>query len=664
MKRYLFAIVVTLFGCVAWSQTPPGAYGPSSGGGGSSTTSVSAIPGFPGVTSVPITSGLMAEYRMLPTENPCALVDYSGNGNNGTGCSGTAPTIIAVTGGMNFNGAAVEWASLPAALNSALSFMVYLTSYNSNGSTAVQSIVQGNGNGSSGNAIGLMLTRDCTGTNASLAPCPFATQHVSSYGNNAYRTQAKMTFEGSGTLALTMGTADVIYLNGNPSINTWNTSPFSSAGLQTVGNYQIGGSNSGAGSSVGTFTNFVGQIYYAAFWNRVLTSSEVAAAALYMQNAMAARGVPPSLGGGLIKNTNNQFVLDGDSIAAGPLGTIVLNGTWQITDVGLPGETLATVNGVTYGASLVDDPTSRPGAERNVTAVWAGTNDNCTTAAACAFQVGNLRNYCLGRRAVGYKCLVLTMLSRTSEDASKDLYNPEMRLQWPTFADGLVDEAADPLLGADGASSNTTYFPDGIHPSGFADANNVVPIIQRAINRLYGNKDFSSATVYTSAATAAVATTAGSQTGSVVTITITTPANCQVGNTMTLAGVTPAGYNGNWTIMTRSGTNVTFVGPSTALGVITIQGTGVCPQQQDADMYATLNFGVGNFSLESCVGYTGQRIYLQNINAVASTLLPFGSETITGAGAAPTTLTALTTAVLESELVSSAAGTCNWRRIQ
>jgi len=66
-------------------------------------TSQASIPGTPGITAVPVTSGLMAEYRILPTESACAIVDYSGSGNNATGCTSVSPTIIAVTGGLLFS---------------------------------------------------------------------------------------------------------------------------------------------------------------------------------------------------------------------------------------------------------------------------------------------------------------------------------------------------------------------------------------------------------------------------------------------------------------------------------------------------------------------------------------------------------------------------------
>jgi|SRR6267378_4731043 len=69
-------------------------------------------------------SGLMAEYRILPTETVTSLIDYSGNGNTATGTTGTAPTIIANTGGINCGGAGAV--TLPSALNSALTVMVYM----------------------------------------------------------------------------------------------------------------------------------------------------------------------------------------------------------------------------------------------------------------------------------------------------------------------------------------------------------------------------------------------------------------------------------------------------------------------------------------------------------------------------------------------------------
>lgn len=621
-----------------------------------------------------VTRGLIGFYPM--TEGSGTVVnDASGQANTcNFAAGGNAPAwVVGNSGGINYNGAAVEWVSCPAALNPALTIMVYIQSFNVNAAITPQSIVQGNGNGSPGNANGLMLSRDCVPTNGSIIGCPFASQYIASYSANAYRGVAKATFSGTGVIAETMGATDTIYLNGVGPGSYWATG--ASAGGQTIGNYQIGGANQNNGSSTGSFTAYVGQIYMVAFWNVVLTPGEVLQSTAFMQNSMTSRGVKSQLGGGF-GDTNNSFLLDGDSIAAGALATITLNtasSPWDITDLGLPGEFLTGVTGVAQQATLAPDPIVRPAAERNAVAVWAGTNDNCTTATICAGLVGAFKSYCQGRKAAGFgKCLVVTMLSRTGRDTSKNLLDTELRTQWPSFADGLIDEAEDAALGADGASANTVFFTDGVHLTPSADANDVVPSIQRAINRAYGAHDFSNATVYSSAAAAAVATTALSEAGSTVTVTFAaTPANCQVGNSIVIAGVTAAGYNstaangagnGAWTILTRSATQVTYTDNTTGLGAATVQGTGVCPQQQDADQYQILNFGAGNYTLETCVGYTGQNIYIRNINGAGSTLVPFASETITGPGT--TTVAANTTAILQSQLVSSSAAGCNWVRLQ
>jgi hypothetical protein len=45
------------------------------------------------------------------------------------------------------------------------------------------------------------------------------------------------------------------------------------------------------------------------------------------------------------------------------------------------------------------------------------------------------------------------------------VYNDMLRAQWPTFADGLADVAADPRIGADGANLDPKYFVDLVHPT-------------------------------------------------------------------------------------------------------------------------------------------------------------------------------------------------------
>ena len=62
------------------------------------------------------------------------------------------------------------------------------------------------------------------------------------------------------------------------------------------------------------------------------------------------------------------------------------------------------------------------------------------------------------------KVIVLPMLSRNGKDVTKNLINALLRTQCNTFADICVSDT-NPLLYADNAYSNTTWFGDGTHPT-------------------------------------------------------------------------------------------------------------------------------------------------------------------------------------------------------
>ena len=653
-------------------------------GGGATTTS--SIPGQPGVTAVPVTSGLMAEYRLLPTENPCAAVDYSGNGNNATGCDGTSPIIQSGTGG--FAGVGTGSVILPAALNSAKTVTFFISNNHANGF-----LIAGNNSGGT-NSSAVLITGSAQSPGGQAQGDGVigttGTRVLSGWlsGGNPTADYPRVVASGNQSITWVMGASvDQFYFNGAVENFTYN-SQRTSAGHQTSGAFELGGISSC--SALYTACGFLNSanMYYAIFYNRVLTPQEIAANAQYLATAMAARGVPSTTVSPLGSAPGNilggyNVVADGDSITC---GTCVTNGPSPYT--GYAGSNTLLVNGVTPasltnsgraginmisqlepGAAQAVDPAYAPKAQGNVVIIWGGTNDGGTN------MQDSLRSYCTARRLVGWKCLVVSMISRTGSDTTKNTYGAWMRQHWKEFADGFADMASDTALGADGDSASATYFlADNIHPTQTAVDNDEYPIIQRAVDALYGNNDFSTATVYSSPATAAVATTALTESGNTVTVTFAaTPANCQVGNSIVIAGVTAAGYNstaangagnGAWTIITRSATQVTYFDATTGLGAATVQGTGVCPQQQNKDVFQILNFGAGNFTLQSCVGYTGQNRYYRNINANPSTLVPFGSETITGGGATPATLAANTTAIIQCQLVSASAAGANPVRIQ
>lgn len=613
------------------------------------------------VTTGIVTSGLLAQYQL--TEGTGTTInDASGNGNSGTfGAGGNAPTWL--TGeGLQYSGG--QFVTLPTGLSSAATIQIF-ASQTSISTQNYSSLLGGNGTTVQSNraiflANGNQFITVPGNTNANAASNNITTA-VS--GQCTLCVVSRGGLPGAALITVLYDTTDRIMVNNQELLPYAQTAASVASNPMTAGlAYQLGGGAANVGFAQTTY--FTGNIYYALFYNRVLSTSEVAQNYVAITTFMSQHGALPAQ---QITSTTKTFIADGDSITrgvttVGPLGYpsyIVLNNTWKYSNLGTAGLTL--LQAVTQ-APLTTDlllPTQAPG----ILLVWAGTNDIKVSGTAPEIVANMVDSYAALRRKTGLRVLMATMIDRTGVSSQKNSLNAFLRQNWGLFADGLVDIAADPNLGCDACNANTTYFSDTTHPTTFATINNVTPVMQRAINRLMGNGDFSTATTYAAAALAATATTAGSESTNTVTITFAaTPANCQAGNTITLAGITPAGYNGAFFILTRTATQITAFNSNTGLGAISVQGTGVCPQQQDADQYTVLNFGAGNFTLQSCVGYTGQNIYIKNINAGASTVVPFGAETIDGA--ASVSVATKATLVLEDILTSASAGGCSWKQLQ
>lgn len=650
----------------------------NAGGAATSTSSSSSSSTSPSVATLP--SGLTAEYRILPTETVSTLVDYSVNGNTGQATVGTAPTIIAGTGGLNCTGnGAVK---IPSALNTALTIFMVVSYQASSNANTFNAPILGNATGP-GPAIGMLLSTSVTAGVVDSIP---GGSRANSYPNTINATTNSYdVIQGTESIALTMGGTDKFFVNGLPGDPSGFTQPSSnSAGIQSSGQFQICGGAAGTGAGAQSY--FTGKIYYLATWSRALSAQEIAQVHAYAANLLAQRAIfiNPI---GLNTSTTNLALFDGDSITVGlnlttPFpNAITLNGTWNIANQAKSSKQVVA-NGLIELPTAID-PMLAGSAGASLDVLWLGTNDITNTGGVQtpATTFAGLRSYCAGRKVLGWKCAVATMISRVASagcpsancDLGKNQLNVLLRQHWAEFSDALIDIAADPNMGADGANANTTFFQgDATHPTQNAAINELAPIFQRGINRLYGNRDFNSAATYTVAALAATATTAGSEATNTVTLTFgATPANCLVNNQIVVAGTTPAGYSGTYNILTRSGTQVTYFAPTASMGVITVQGTGACPQQQDADVYTILGGSATTpaFNMQSCQGYTGQNLYFKQTNTTSNWVLtPFVSaETIDGA----TTLSMPTSTsgnnsivVLQAQLVSAAAGGCTWKRLQ
>jgi hypothetical protein len=623
---------------------------------------------FPGL----ITSGLVAEYRMTEGSGT-TLTDSSGNGNTATfGSGGNAPSWNASPQlGLSFaNG---QYVDVPAAATptSAVTAMVFFDAQpEANGTYGSPIFNNTSGTGSFGILLqnlagGIAPTFWCNGGSV-IAPTT----------NSGVAITKNLPYAWAGAGAMTIVNDTV-----NGEQLWWNNVPYVSAATActsgVAGHLRIGGTSSGNGAPVDVY--LTGKVYYVAIWNRVLSNAEVIQQWNYVQDYMRSRQVSVTYP----VNTNpvDVLVAEGDSITAGQGATpyttnIVLGGTINIFNAGFTGK-YSQAGRVQW--PYVDLPYISTKASRCVNVIWLGRNDIVAGGSLTAGTAwgDNVAMAQMARNA-GCRSVAVSVLSSANAagDTAKNAFNLLARTNWSKSFDGFADVAADVNIGADGTFSNATYFQgDLVHPTSQAQINNVTPVIQRAVNRLFGNTSFSTATTYTTAAAAAVATTAGSESTNTMTFTFSaTPANCQVGNQIVIAGVTPAGYNsptgGAWTILTRSATQVTAFNGTTGLGAISVQGTGVCPQQQDADQYIILGGSATtpSFTLESCVGYTGQNLYIKNANTTSPWVLtPFASETIDGAS----TLTMPTASsgnnpvvVLQSTLVSSADGGCNWKRLQ
>jgi len=411
---------------------------------------------------------------MLATENPCALADTSGSGNNATGCVSTSPTIIPVTGGISCAGTGAV--GLPAALNGAKTFQIFMSANvgatnNLSLATFLASVkdqVIIGGNGALANSAFWRLFQS-TVTDTWGQETQGGARFRSGNGvGSAYLSGPTSPFSGTNSAAFVMNAPDIFYVGA--SVLT-NIQTGSSIGVQTVGNFQLCGI---------TAKFLTANVYYLLVYNRALTAAEVAQNAQFMQNAMAARGVFVSSGG---TDNIDQFVPAGDSITSAvnwPSDNLV--GNFAVSDQGVSGTGILSEGAI---GNLSVDPYFRKNAARNITSSGWGANDT-TNGATLEAQLA--AGFCRQRRAAGWKCGVGTMISHTGSEAFKDAYNAILRQQVPTNFDFIVDHAANVNFGADGACSNATYFNvDCIHPTAFAEKYIYGANYIHAYNRAGGN---------------------------------------------------------------------------------------------------------------------------------------------------------------------------------
>lgn len=619
------------------------------GGGGGSTGAPSLV-----------TANLIGDYRF--TEGS-GTTDVDVSGKSGPLTLVNAPAWVPAgngpTGGVTCTSGSSQSITVPTSITTtAVTIEMYVNvQYSNIGAGQDKALIINNGGGGTSNTSGIFLD-----TGSAFLGANIGAPDVGSFKNGAFGQAYYNAFNGTGLVSWVKGaSSDTIYVNNQVGLVFQNSGTL---GVDTGNNFQICGAAAGSGFASATYTTMT--VYWVRFFSSALTAQQVAADYVGMSSIEAGNTFPVATA------ATDQVAYDfnvGDSLTGGNgmipfISLEILNNSMSIAARAESGQKASVM--------LPALPTIlpyfyRPSAPIALANFWMCTNDNGSESAqAC---LGYNRQFCAQAHALGYACSLMTMIARSSSAyVYAQTINPLIRNLGPSActgtacADLIIDVAADPNFAPGNPATNSCYQVDDIHYTTACSYNNITPIIQAAKNSLYGNWNFGTAATYSSAGGAAISTTAGSESGNTMTFTSAgwTASTFVKGTRMVCAGITPAGYNGVWQILSNGGTTLTAYNGTTGLGVITVQGTCQGEQLQQADNYAILNFGVGNFLLSSCLDWVGRSVTIWDENGVASTLVPFNSETFNGS----TTIAAGAVAIISSVLTSNSTGGCSWVRIQ
>jgi lysophospholipase L1-like esterase len=227
-----------------------------------------------------------------------------------------------------------------------------------------------------------------------------------------------------------------------------------------------------------------GQIGYAAIYSVAHSQATIGANTATIRNIMAQRGVAiPALA--------NLLVFEGDSITDPTNGVTAASKYYALAQNGItpfPQGANDAVSGsgittVISRAATVDGWFSQVSGTR-VLMLLIGAND---MGDGVSTFVANVKAYCLARKASspGLKIVLATVLPQTTTgfNTFRDAVNVAFKAD-PSFYDVIADFAADPTMGCDACAANTTYFPDGEHPS-IAGHAILGPIAQAAIQTVW-----------------------------------------------------------------------------------------------------------------------------------------------------------------------------------
>jgi lysophospholipase L1-like esterase len=426
------------------------------GGSGSSTSTPTAV----------VPAGALADYNFLQGAG-VALTDNSGSGNSGTLGSGVFAPTWKLTG-LAFT--QQQTVSLPSAVNAAKTiFMaVYINPITTTtGPGNFYPVLMSSSIGGSG--INLMYAKYGLGNKYTYAP--------DIYAGNAHTTQSPTLMSGFHVLCFVLGAGggdlDHLYIDGAEISYTAQGSSF---GLQSSGNYMLGSSN------LGPFTNsgLEGTYYRFLGYGFPMAATAVQATSQAIQAEVAGRGVPVTPV--QINGSMPQFLAAGTSINAAQ--GLSPSDSWvqhlSLTNQPAYGVINYGISGLTVESMDASEPNRaallcRTNGGPSIYTLLGGDNDWGVLLYATPQSVfANIAGAVQTMKQAGCRVFVGTIISRSgngangaSFDSFKDSLDTLILGSARSIgADGVIDFAANPLLGADGATSNTTTFQaDHTHPT-------------------------------------------------------------------------------------------------------------------------------------------------------------------------------------------------------
>jgi lysophospholipase L1-like esterase len=264
-----------------------------------------------------------------------------------------------------------------------------------------------------------------------------------------------------------------VYLDGNEISYTVQGASF---GFQSAGNYMLGSSNTGPFLGSG----FMGTFYRLVSYPTQLPAAAILAASRTIQTEVASRGVPVQPVP--VNLAAPQLLAAGTSITAA-LGlspsqswlqnmTLTNQPAYNIVNLGISGILVEAIDGSESNrAALMCKTSGGP----SVYVISGGDNDFSMLATATPQSVfGEIAGTVQTMKQAGCRVFVGTLISRTGNGAggtSLDSFKNSLNTlilsnAKNNGADGVIDFGANPILGADGANTNATYFQaDQTHPT-------------------------------------------------------------------------------------------------------------------------------------------------------------------------------------------------------